>query len=204
MICIGGPSGSGKTTVTHNLIKMLQKAGQKQFSLVRIDRYYRNFSNISPAKRAKINFDHPSSIDFELLQKNVGALLQGKSVQEPEYDFKKHKRTSQLSTLEPSNVIIAEGIFALYDQFLIENMDLGLYVDTDLDICLLRRIVRDMKERGRSLESILEQYQNMTKPMYHEIIYPTIKNANLIVPEGGQNNKAVKVLFTSISAMLKL
>ena len=183
---------------------MLKKAGQQQFSLIRIDKYYCNFADKSVAERAEINFDHPSTIDFDLLRSNIKDLLSGKEVSEPEYDFKTHCRLKTTTKLKPTNVIIAEGIFALYDKFLINNMDLGIYVDTDLDICLLRRIVRDIEERGRSLESVLKQYQTKTKPMFHEIIFPTIKNANLIIPEGGLNDKAVKVLFTSVSAMLKL
>ena len=197
---LAGGSGSGKTMVTQRLISQL---GSDRVIVVEQDSYYKNLSHLPFEQRAAQNFDHPDAIDSELLVRQIEALLHGHSIEIPIYDFTKHLRRAETRSTGPHDVIILEGILILDNPQLRELMDIKVYVDTDADLRFLRRLKRDIKERGRSLESVMEQYENSVRPMHLQFVEPSKRYADLIIPEGGYNLVAIDLLRTKIEALLR-
>lgn len=200
VIGVTGGSGSGKTTVSRAIFEQL-----KGHSLLMIeeDSYYNDQSNVSFEERVKTNYDHPNAFDTDLLVSQINELLNWKSIEKPIYDYKQHTRSQETVTVEPKEVIILEGIMVLNDPRLRDLMDIKIFVDTDDDIRIIRRIQRDMEERGRSLQSVIDQYLATVKPMYHQFIEPTKRYADIIVPEGGQNQVAIDLLVTKVRDILR-
>ena len=200
IIGIAGGTGSGKTTIAKNIV---QEYGPGEVLRLDLDSYYRDLSDLSREERAKINFDHPSSLEIELLVKHVDELCQGKTVQIPISNFATHNRAKDTRKVEPHKVIIIEGIMALYYPELIAKMDVKLYVDTPSDIRFIRRLKRDIIERGRSVDSVIDQYKATVRPMHSQFVEPNKYVADVIIPEGGMNHVAVDLIRTKINAVLK-
>ena len=199
MIGVTGGSGSGKTSVSRAIFN---KFSGHSILLLEQDFYYKDQSDLSFEERLKTNYDHPFAFDTELMIQHVEELIQYRSIEKPVYDYAAHTRSSQIVLQEPKEVIIVEGILILEDARLRDLMDIKVYVDTDDDIRIIRRIKRDMEERGRTLDSVIQQYLSVVKPMYHQFIEPTKKYADLIIPEGGQNQVAIDLMTTKISSIL--
>lgn len=194
VIGVTGGSGSGKTTVSRAIFD--EFAGHSLLMLQE-DSYYK--ASAAPfSERKKINYDHPLAFDTDLLIDQIKQLLRYESIEKPVYDYKDHNRSKQVVRQEPKDVIILEGILILYDPRLRDLMDIKVYVDTDDDIRLIRRMKRDMHERGRSLDNIINQYLATVRPMYHQFVEPTKRYADIIIPEGGQNQVAIDLLVTKI------
>lgn len=196
---IGGGTGSGKTSVAKALT---EEYGNQEVLLIEQDSYYKNLSHLSIEERSHINFDHPDAVDFNLLRSQISELLQGNEVQVPIYDFKTHLRTKETIQCKGHHIILLEGILALYDVELHNLMDIKIYVDTPDDIRVLRRIKRDINKRGRSIESVTEQYYETVRPMHMQFVEPTKKFADIIIPEGGKNKVAIDILRTKITSIL--
>jgi uridine kinase len=188
---IAGGTGSGKTTVARALVKALPTGAGV---VIELDSYYRDLEGLPDAERAAVNFDHPSSLDFDLLVQHLGQLGKGEAVEGPIYDFKTHRREETRRHIAPCPVVVVEGIFTFVDARVREKLDLKLFVDTEPDVRLMRRIRRDMEQRGRSFESIREQYRKTVAPMHREFIEPTKRFADLILPEGGENRVGLDVI----------
>ena len=176
--------------------------GREEVLLIEQDSYYKNLSHLTFDERSVRNFDHPESVDFKLLGKHIELLLEGFEVNVPIYDFKTHLRTEETISCKEHHIILLEGILALYDSDLRNLMDIKIYVDTPDDIRVLRRMKRDINKRGRSLESVTEQYYSTVRPMHIQFVEPTKKFADIIVPEGGQNKVAIDILRTKITSIL--
>jgi len=187
-IGIAGGTGAGKTTVARRVTD-----GVDSVRVVPLDNYYRDRSDLEPAERASINYDHPDAFDWELVRGHLDALAAGEAVEMPQYDFERHVRREETVRVEPGAVVVIEGILALYDEAVRDRLDLRLYVETDADVRVLRRLRRDVEERGRSLEGVVEQYLSTVKPMHERFVRPTKRNADLVIPEG-TNETAVAVL----------
>lgn len=196
IIGVAGGSGSGKTTVVKHII---EKVGQNNLVLIQHDSYYRDLKHLDFEERAKQNFDHPSSLESELLVRHVQALLQGYSVEMPIYDFKEHVRLDETKRLEPRPVILVDGILIFFEKELRDLMHLKLYVDTDADVRLLRRLRRDIVERKRTVENVLDQYERHVRVMHLEFVEPTKRYADIIIPHGGENKAALEMLNALIS-----
>lgn len=199
VIGITGGSASGKTTVAHAIYEHFSQSSS--IMLLEQDSYYKA-SALPFAERKLINYDHPLAFDTPLLVNDLKQLLARKPIEKPVYDYTDHNRSTETVHVEPKDVIILEGILILADEELRNLMDIKVFVDTDDDIRVIRRIQRDMVERGRSLDNIIEQYRDTVKPMYHEFIEPTKRYADLIVPEGGENQVAIDLLATKIQSIL--
>lgn len=191
IIGIAGGTGSGKTTVVRKIIESLP---QGEVVLLPLDSYYKDSSNVPADRRQLINFDHPNAFDWDLLHEHVNALREGKDIEEPTYDYITSSRLPETLHIEPREVIIVEGILALYDQKLRDMMDLKIFVDADPDERLIRVINRDMKSRGRTAEMVMERYMRVLKPMHEQFIEPCKSYADLIVPQGGSNLVAIDIL----------
>ncbi|MGV4413631.1 uridine kinase [Chryseobacterium sp. T1] len=200
VIGIAGGTGSGKTTVVNKILQQLNIEGVNVLSQ---DNYYHDNPNLSLTEREGLNYDHPKSIDFELMLQHVKSLKHQESIEQPVYSFVTHSRTGDHVLVEPKNVLIVEGILVLTNKELLKEFDLKVYVHTDSDERLIRRIKRDTQERGRDLEEVLYRYQNTIKPMHNEFIEPSKNEADLIVPNMKQNNVAIDFLTTVISNSLK-
>ena len=198
VIGVAGGSASGKTTVSRAIF---DKFSGHSILLLEEDSYYKK-SNLPFAEREKINYDHPLSFDTDLLYQQLQDLLNYKTIKKPVYDYTIHNRSDEVVRVEPKEVIILEGILVLFDERLRNLMDIKVFVDTDDDIRIIRRIQRDMKERGRTLQSVIDQYLDTVKPMYHQFIEPTKRYADIIVPEGGKNQVAIDLLATKIKDIL--
>ncbi|MDR3326532.1 MAG: uridine kinase [Prevotellaceae bacterium] len=201
IIGIAGGTGSGKTTVVNKIIESLPK---DEVVLLPQDSYYKDSSHIPPEERQNINFDHPDAFDWELLSKHLKTLKEDKSIEQPTYSYITCTRGEQTIHVEPRDVVIVEGILTLCDNDLRSQMDLKVFVDTDSDERLIRVIKRDMEERGRTAEMVMDRYTKVLKPMHLQFIEPTKRYADLIVPEGGRNRMAIHILTMFIKNNLKL
>lgn len=191
IIGIAGGTGSGKTTVVN---KIMESLPQGEVVLLPLDSYYKDSSNVPADRRQLINFDHPNAFDWDLLHEHVAALREGKSIEEPTYDYITSTRQPETIHIAPREVVIIEGILALYDTTLRDMMDLKIYVDADPDERLIRVIQRDMMERGRTAQMVMERYMRVLKPMHEQFIEPCKSYADLIVPQGGSNLVAIDIL----------
>lgn len=200
LIGIAGGSGSGKTLVAQNIYSEL---GSDKVVRICQDSYYKDLSHLSDAQRRAHNFDHPDAVDTELILKQVKALLRGETIEQPVYDFVTHTRTGRFTVIGPHRIIVLDGILIFDNAELRDLMDIKIYVDTDPDIRLIRRLRRDMVERGRSMESVIYQYENSVRPMHLQFVEPSKRYADLIVPEGGYNKVAIDVIKTKIEALLR-
>ncbi len=184
IIGICGGSGSGKTTVAKKLVEVF---GETQTVLLAQDSYYKDHSDLPLEERAKVNFDHPESVDFDLLIGHLQALKGNQPVDRPHYDFTQHLRTTSVQRLEPKPIIIVEGILILHEPRLREMFDLKVFVDTDADIRFIRRLRRDVRDRGRTMEAVVEQYLSTVRPMHLKFVEPGKEFAEIVIPEGGKN-----------------
>lgn len=200
VIGIAGGTGSGKTTVVNKILQGLNAEGVNVLSQ---DNYYHDNQHLSLQEREGLNYDHPKSIDFELLTAHVKALKNGEAIEQPLYSFVTHSRTGDYVTVEPKNVLIVEGILVLTNKDLLKEFDLKVFVHADSDERLIRRIRRDTQERGRDLNEVLHRYQTTLKPMHQEFIEPSKNEADLIVPNMRQNSVAIDFLTTVINNSLK-
>jgi uridine kinase len=200
LIGISGASGSGKTLVAHTLYDSL---GSEKVVIIQEDAYYKDLSELSLEERTKINFDHPDAFDHSLLIQQVKELLNGRSIQHPVYDFTKHTRKPEYRTVGPHSIVILEGILILTIPELRELMDIKIFVDTPADICFIRRLERDIKDRGRTVESVIKQYQKTVRPMFMQFIEPFKRYADIIIPHGGKNVIAIDILQAKIENLLQ-
>ena len=199
LIGVAGGSGSGKTTVARELYHQFRN---DSVTMIEQDSYYKDQSHLSVEDRALTNYDHPFAFDNDLLLQHLQELLQGKAIQKPIYDFKVHNRKNEQVQVDPKDVIILEGMLILEDERIRNLMDIKVFVDTDADVRIVRRIVRDIEERGRSLDSVVNQYLNVVRPMHLQFIEPTKRYADVIIPEGGYNRVALDLLSTKIKNIL--
>lgn len=199
VIGIAGGTGSGKTTITR---KLVQRFGS-DVSVIYHDNYYKAHHSMSYEERSKLNYDHPDSFDTDLLIEAVRRLKQGHSVECPVYDYSIHDRTDKVLVVRPARVIIVEGILIFQSRELCNEMDIKIYVDTDADVRILRRIVRDVRDRGRSLDSVVDQYLTTVKPMHEQFVEPSKRNADIIIPEGGHNQVAMDMVMERVRAHLE-
>ncbi|WP_288658258.1 uridine kinase [uncultured Limosilactobacillus sp.] len=199
IIGVTGGSGSGKTTVSKAIYNQLH--GQA-IQIITQDTYYNDQDDMTMAERKAVNYDHPLAFDTDLLIEQLADLRNNKAIEMPVYDYTQYTRSAETVHVEPQDVIILEGILILDDERLRELMDIKVYVDTDDDIRIIRRIKRDMAERGRTLDSVINQYLATVKPMYHQFVEPTKRYADIIVPEGGENRVAIDILTTKVRDIL--
>jgi uridine kinase len=200
VIGIAGGTGSGKTTVAHAIVK---RVGEERIAFLSHDAYYRDFADLPKDILDGKNFDHPDSLETELLVRHLRALKQGMVVEMPVYDFKVHRRAPETRRVEPRKVILVDGILIYVEAELRRLFDVKIFVDTDSDVRLIRRIKRDLAERGRSLESVVAQYESTVRPMHLEFVEPSKRYADLIIPEGGENTVALEFLFARLNALLE-
>lgn len=199
IIGIAGGTGSGKTTVARAIY---DRVGRDRIEWISHDSYYRNFDGLSPEERTKINFDHPDSLETELLTRHLDVLSKGSSVEVPVYDFATHSRKTDTQKVEPRKVVIVEGILVLAEAELRKRIDIKLFVDTPADIRFVRRLVRDIESRGRSLTSVVDQYMTTVRPMHEEFVEPSKRYADLIIPEGGENQVALDAIISRVEHLL--
>ena len=198
VIGIAGGTGSGKTTITRRLI---QSFGE-EVSVVHHDNYYKAHHDMPYEERAKLNYDHPNAFDTDLMLLHIRQLKAGKSIQCPVYDYSIHDRTDKTVLIRPTRVIIVEGILIYESLELCREMDIKIYVDTDADVRILRRIVRDVRDRGRSLDSVIDQYLSTVKPMHEQFVEPSKRRADVIIPQGGHNQVALEMVIERVRAHL--
>lgn len=199
VIGIAGGSGSGKTTIACLIV---ERIGPDHIALITHDAYYKDLSAMAPEERASVNFDHPDSLDTELMVQHMLALKQGLSIQVPIYDFKTHTRKRQTQPVEPKPVILVEGILIFAEPALRTLFDIKVYVDTDADIRFIRRLQRDIEERGRTSTSVIDQYLATVRPMHLEFVEPSKRYADVIVPEGGLNTVAMELIVARLEALI--
>jgi len=199
VIGIAGGSGSGKTTVAQEI---LQRVGPDRIAFLQRDAYYKDLSGIPPAQRAEVNFDHPNSLETELLIAHIEQLKSGRSVKVPVYDFAHHSRTDRTYTVKPRGVVLVEGILIFVEPALREACDVKIFVDTDSDLRFIRRLQRDIAERGRTTESVVKQYLSTVRPMHLEFVEQSKRYADVIIPEGGMNVAALDMVVARIEALL--
>ena len=200
IIGIAGGTGSGKTTVVRKLAERLPKG---EVVVLHQDSYYKDSSRVPVEERQNINFDHPDAFDWPLLERHIHELREGKSIEEPIYDYITCSRQKETVHIEPKEVIVLEGIMALRDEKLRSDMDLKVFVDADADDRLIRVIKRDIVERGRTAEGVMERYQKVLKPMHEQFIEPCKRYADVIIPQGGHNNAAINVMAKFIKQQLR-
>lgn len=199
VIGVAGGSGSGKTTVVRAITHSL---GLDHVAVIHHDSYYRDTSNLSMDERRQINYDHPDSLETDLLVQHLAELRQGRAVAVPVYDFAEHNRHERRELVQPRKVVIVDGLLILWDRELRELMDIKVFVDTDADLRFIRRLERDIRERGRSADSVIQQYTHTVRPMHLEFVEPSKRYADIILPEGGHNLVAVDMLVTKVRAVL--
>lgn len=203
IIGIAGASASGKSLIAQTIYEeLVAELGAGEIGVISEDCYYKDQSHLTMEERVKTNYDHPSSMDHSLLVEHLGSLLNGEGVDLPQYSYSEHTRMAEVSHFAPRKVIILEGILLLTDSRLRDLMDASIFMDTPLDICLLRRLVRDVQERGRTMDSVLKQYQKTVRPMFLQFIEPSKQYADVIVPRGGKNRIAIDMLKARIRHML--
>ena len=200
VIGIAGGSCSGKTSVTHAIYDVFR---EHSVVVIEQDYYYKDQSHLTFEERLETNYDHPLAFDNDLLIEHINTLLERKPIAKPVYDYVQHTRAKEVIHVEPVDVIILEGILVLEDARLRELMDIKLFVDTDSDLRIIRRIMRDIKERGRTMDSVIEQYLAAVRPMHNLFIEPTKRYADIIIPEGGENEVAIDLLVTKIKTILE-
>ena len=199
VIGIAGGSGSGKTTLMNNIVSRFSE----DITVLSHDSYYRRHDDMTYEERCQLNYDEPAALETELMVRHLDLLRQGQAIDCPEYDFTVHNRSDKVKHIEPSRVIIVEGILIFEDEALRDLMDIRIFVDTDADIRLCRRVKRDVNKRGRSLESVLTQYQQTVKPMYEKYVEPSKKYAHILVPEGGKNTVAQEFIISLLEKHLE-
>ncbi|MDE1462952.1 uridine kinase [Spartinivicinus poritis] len=200
LVGIAGASASGKSLLAQTLIKELQS---EQVCVISEDSYYKDQSHLTMEERTKTNYDHPDSLDHELMIKHMQALKLGTTVQVPVYDYSIHNRRSETRAVKPTRVVLIEGILLLASPAVRNEFDLKFYMDTPLDICLLRRLQRDIVSRGRDMDSVIKQYQETVRPMFMQFIEPSRQNADLIIPHGGRNRIAIDLIKTKIRSLIE-
>lgn len=200
LIGITGGTGSGKSSIADAIYSSFSN---ECIAMIQQDMYYKDQSNLSMDERVKTNYDHPKAFDNDLLIKHLQDLMNGVPIEKPIYDFSIHNRSKETVRVEPKSIIIVEGILVLEDERLRNLLDIKVYVDTDADIRILRRLVRDINERGRTVDSVINQYLEVVRPMHLQFTEPTKRYADIIVPEGGQNKVAIDILVTKIKDILK-
>lgn len=200
LIGITGGTGSGKSTIADALYSNFSN---ERITMIQQDMYYKDQSHLSMEERVKTNYDHPMAFDNDLLVEHLQKLIKGEAIEKPRYDFTIHNRAKDTTTVEPREIIIVEGILILEDERIRDLLDIKVYVDTDADIRILRRLVRDIDERGRTVESVIDQYLKMVRPMHMEFTEPTKRYADIIIPEGGHNYVAIDILMAKIRDILK-
>jgi len=204
IVGIAGASASGKSLIANTIYNELRaKVGDHQIGVIKEDCYYNDQSHLSMEERVKTNYDHPKAMDHELLCSHLEQLIEGNSVELPEYSYAEHTRMAETTTMTPKKVIILEGILLLTDPRLRDLMHATVFMDTPLDICLTRRLKRDVEERERTMESVLKQYQDTVRPMFMQFIEPSKQYADIIVPRGGKNRIAIDVLKAHITKLLR-
>jgi uridine kinase len=199
VIGIAGGTGSGKTTVAE---AVLNELAEKNVVMIPQDSYYRDRSDLTFEERERINYDHPDAIDNALLVQHIRTLVRGNPVKRPVYDFKQHNRSTQTVTIYPARIIIIEGIMVLVDNALRDILDIKIFVDTDPDVRFIRRLMRDISERGRTLDSVVHQYLNTVRLMHMEFVEPSKRYADIIIPEGGFNKVAIDFIVTKARSIL--
>ncbi len=200
VIGVAGGSGSGKTSVTKAIYEQFKG---HSIMILEQDYYYKDQSHLPFEERLKTNYDHPLAFDNDLLLEHINKLLKYEEIEKPVYDYAMHTRSSEVIRVEPKDVIILEGILVLEDERLRDIMDIKLFVDTDADLRIIRRLMRDIKERGRSIDSVIEQYTSVVRPMHNQFIEPTKRYADIIIPEGGHNHVAIDLMVTKIQTILE-
>lgn len=200
LIGICGGTGSGKSTVAREIYQSLNET---EIAIIQQDAYYKDQTDLAIEDRAKTDYDHPFAFDTDLLIEHIQHLFEGDTIQRPIYDFSVHNRSDETITITPRNIIILEGIMILEDQRLRDLMDIKIFVDTDADLRIIRRIVRDINERGRTLDSVIDQYISTVKPAHEQFIEPYKKYADIIIPEGGFNKVAIDLMVTKIQQVVK-
>ncbi len=198
VIGVAGGSGCGKTTVVRRIVDSL---GPDQVTLLDHDRYYRDRNDLRLEERAALNYDHPDALETDLLVRHVRELKSGRPVDVPQYDFTRHARLSETETFQPRRALIVEGILVFTDAALRDLMDIKVFVDTDSDTRFIRRLPRDVAQRGRTMESVIDQYQHTVKPMHLEFVEPSKRYADVIIPLGGHNTVAVDLLLTMLRSV---
>ena len=200
LIGITGGSGSGKSTLVNELY---EDFGGENIAMVQQDAYYKDQSHLTMDERTKTNYDHPRAFDNTLLVEHLKALKEGKAIQKPIYDFTIHNRAKETELVEPKEIIIVEGILILEDERIRDLLDIKIFVDTDADVRIIRRLLRDVEERGRTVESVVDQYLTVVRPMHTQFTEPTKKYADIIIPEGGRNKVAIDILTTKMKDIIK-
>ena len=199
VVGVAGGSGSGKTTVVRRIVESL---GPEEVTLLDHDRYYRDRNDLRLEERAALNYDHPDALETDLMVRHVLALKAGAPVQVPRYDFTRHARLPDTETFVPRRAVIVEGILIFTDPALRQLLDIKVFVDTDSDTRFIRRLVRDVSERGRTMESVIDQYQSSVKPMHLEFVEPSKRYADVLIPMGGHNTVAVDLLLTLLRSVV--
>lgn len=199
IIGVAGGSGSGKTTVVREIVRAL---ASESVVVVHHDSYYRDWPELDVEERAAINYDHPDALETDLLVQHLQRLATGAAVDIPVYDFQRHRRLDRTRTIAPARVIIVDGLLIFVDPELRELMDIKVFVDTDADLRLIRRLQRDLEERGRDLDSVLAQYHRTVRPMHLEFVEPSKRWADVIIPRGGHNRVALDMLITKVRAVV--
>lgn len=200
LIGITGGTGSGKSTIAREIY---QKFGQECIAMIEQDSYYKDQSNLSFEDRVKTNYDHPDAFDTALLVEHLMKLLKGQAIDKPMYDFEIHNRKRETIRVESRDIIILEGILILQEPEIRNLLDIKIYVDTDADVRIIRRLIRDINERGRTVDSVINQYLNVVRPMHMQFTEPTKRYADIIIPEGGHNKVAIDILVANIKQFLQ-
>jgi uridine kinase len=200
LIAVAGGSASGKTTVVK---KIINKLNSEEVLVISHDDYYKDLTNLTIEERVKVNYDHPNALDNDLLVEHIKTLLENKSISKPIYDFVVHNRSKESELVVPTKIIILEGILILEDERIRDLADIKLFVESDDDIRFIRRLLRDTQQRGRSIESVIEQYLTTVKPMYHSFIKPTKRYADMIIPNDNTHDVAVDCIVRMINDMLQ-